>query len=154
MMSISADWCVCVCVVLQPADRHNLLRPETVESLFYLYRFTRDTKYRDWGWDILQSFNKYTKVKNTHPRHLILIHLRTYFLAFCLNFICWKAMIYWKPLVFFFFFLRSQVAATHLLTTSKTLPTQGQETRWRASSWVKHWSICSCSSLTIWSSLI
>lgn len=50
--------------VLQPADRHNLLRPETVESLFYMYRFTKDTKYRDWGWDILQSFNNYTKV---HP---------------------------------------------------------------------------------------
>uniref|UniRef100_A0A8C7CEN9 alpha-1,2-Mannosidase n=1 Tax=Oncorhynchus kisutch TaxID=8019 RepID=A0A8C7CEN9_ONCKI len=44
------------------ADRHNLLRPETVESLFYLYRFTKDRKYRDWGWEILQNFNKYTKV--------------------------------------------------------------------------------------------
>uniref|UniRef100_H3CI25 alpha-1,2-Mannosidase n=1 Tax=Tetraodon nigroviridis TaxID=99883 RepID=H3CI25_TETNG len=49
-------------IYVKPADRHNLLRPETVESLFYLYRFTKDTKYRDWGWDILQSFNKYTKV--------------------------------------------------------------------------------------------
>ncbi|CAH2316853.1 endoplasmic reticulum mannosyl-oligosaccharide 1,2-alpha-mannosidase [Pelobates cultripes] len=47
---------------VKPADRHNLLRPETVESLFYLYRFTGDTKYQDWGWDILQSFNKYTRV--------------------------------------------------------------------------------------------
>ncbi|KAJ3603535.1 hypothetical protein NHX12_028280 [Muraenolepis orangiensis] len=49
-------------VEVKPADRHNLLRPETVESLFYMYRFTKDTKYRDWGWEILQSFNKYTKV--------------------------------------------------------------------------------------------
>ncbi|KAM9338091.1 endoplasmic reticulum mannosyl-oligosaccharide 1,2-alpha-mannosidase [Symphorus nematophorus] len=49
-------------VVVKPADRHNLLRPETVESLFYMYRFTKDTKYREWGWDILQSFNNYTKV--------------------------------------------------------------------------------------------
>ncbi|XP_049460203.1 endoplasmic reticulum mannosyl-oligosaccharide 1,2-alpha-mannosidase [Epinephelus fuscoguttatus] len=49
-------------VIVKPADRHNLLRPETVESLFYMYRFTKDTKYRDWGWDILQSFNNYTKV--------------------------------------------------------------------------------------------
>ncbi|XP_054468619.1 endoplasmic reticulum mannosyl-oligosaccharide 1,2-alpha-mannosidase [Anoplopoma fimbria] len=49
-------------VVVKPADRHNLLRPETVESLFYMYRFTKDTKYRDWGWDILHSFNNYTKV--------------------------------------------------------------------------------------------
>nr|XP_046230717.1 endoplasmic reticulum mannosyl-oligosaccharide 1,2-alpha-mannosidase isoform X2 [Scatophagus argus] len=49
-------------VVVKPADRHNLLRPETVESLFYMYRLTKDSKYRDWGWDILQSFNNYTKV--------------------------------------------------------------------------------------------
>lgn len=49
-------------IYVKPADRHNLLRPETVESLFYLYRFTKDSKYRDWGWDILQSFNKYAKV--------------------------------------------------------------------------------------------
>ena len=32
-----------------------LLRPETVESLFYLYRFTHEEKYRDWGWNIAQS---------------------------------------------------------------------------------------------------
>nr|XP_040050944.1 mannosidase, alpha, class 1B, member 1b isoform X2 [Gasterosteus aculeatus aculeatus] len=46
------------------ADRHNLLRPETVESLFYLYRFTGDHKYQHWGWKILQNFNKYTKVSS------------------------------------------------------------------------------------------
>ncbi|XP_053229740.1 endoplasmic reticulum mannosyl-oligosaccharide 1,2-alpha-mannosidase isoform X2 [Podarcis raffonei] len=49
-------------VEIKAADRHNLLRPETVESLFYLYRFTGDKKYQDWGWEILQSFNKYTRV--------------------------------------------------------------------------------------------
>uniref|UniRef100_A0A8C5EAM4 alpha-1,2-Mannosidase n=1 Tax=Gouania willdenowi TaxID=441366 RepID=A0A8C5EAM4_GOUWI len=51
-------------VIVKPADRHNLLRPETVESLFYMYRFTKDSKYRDWGWDILQSFNRFTKVSS------------------------------------------------------------------------------------------
>uniref|UniRef100_H3BCL8 alpha-1,2-Mannosidase n=1 Tax=Latimeria chalumnae TaxID=7897 RepID=H3BCL8_LATCH len=51
-------------VEVKPADRHNLLRPETVESLFYLYRFTRDKKYQDWGWEILQNFNKYTRVES------------------------------------------------------------------------------------------
>lgn len=49
-------------VLVKPADRHNLLRPETVESLFYLYRFTGQQKYQDWGWDILQSFNRHAKV--------------------------------------------------------------------------------------------
>uniref|UniRef100_A0A3Q1FKD0 alpha-1,2-Mannosidase n=1 Tax=Acanthochromis polyacanthus TaxID=80966 RepID=A0A3Q1FKD0_9TELE len=46
------------------ADRHNLLRPETVESLFYLHRLTNDHKYQDWGWEILQNFEKYTKVSS------------------------------------------------------------------------------------------
>ncbi|XP_028910063.1 endoplasmic reticulum mannosyl-oligosaccharide 1,2-alpha-mannosidase [Ornithorhynchus anatinus] len=51
-------------VEVKPADRHNLLRPETVESLFYLYRLTGDKKYQDWGWEILQSFNRYTRVSS------------------------------------------------------------------------------------------
>lgn len=46
----------------QPADAHNLERPETVESLFYLYRITGDKKYQDWGWKIFQSFQKYTRL--------------------------------------------------------------------------------------------
>lgn len=32
-------------IIIKPADRHNLLRPETVESLFVLYRITGDSKY-------------------------------------------------------------------------------------------------------------
>lgn len=45
-------------------DRHNLQRPETVESLFYMYRITGDEKYRQYGYEIFQSFIKYTKVVN------------------------------------------------------------------------------------------
>lgn len=29
---------------IKPLDRHNLLRPETVESLFLLYRIMEDSK--------------------------------------------------------------------------------------------------------------
>jgi len=47
---------------IKPLDRHNLLRPETVESLFYMWRITKEQKYRDWGWNIIQAFEKYTKV--------------------------------------------------------------------------------------------
>ena len=32
----------------------SLLRPETVESLFYLYYFSGNTTYQDWGWQIFQ----------------------------------------------------------------------------------------------------
>ncbi|XVE88373.1 hypothetical protein DITRI_Ditri19aG0064600 [Diplodiscus trichospermus] len=49
-------------IIIKHADRHNLLRPETVESLFVLYRITQDPKYREWGWHIFESFEKYTKV--------------------------------------------------------------------------------------------
>ncbi|ESO92753.1 hypothetical protein LOTGIDRAFT_120396 [Lottia gigantea] len=49
-------------LIVKPLDAHNLLRPETVESLLYLYRITGDKKYRQWGWIIFQAFEKYTKV--------------------------------------------------------------------------------------------
>ncbi|KAM0806886.1 putative Family 47 glycosyl hydrolase [Seiridium cardinale] len=43
-------------------DRHNLQRPETVESLFYMWRITGEQKYRDWGWEMFKSFMNYTAV--------------------------------------------------------------------------------------------
>lgn len=43
-------------------DSSNILRPETVESIFYLYRLTKDQKYRDWGWKIFQAFEKHTRI--------------------------------------------------------------------------------------------
>ncbi|KAJ3319578.1 hypothetical protein HDV06_006226 [Boothiomyces sp. JEL0866] len=43
-------------------DTHNLLRPETVESLFILYRVTGKTIYREWGYNIYRSFEKYCRV--------------------------------------------------------------------------------------------
>ncbi|KAM3284660.1 mannosyl-oligosaccharide 1,2-alpha-mannosidase MNS3 isoform X1 [Capsicum chacoense] len=49
-------------IIIKPADSHNLLRPETVESLFVLYRITGDSKYREWGWQIFEAFEKYTKI--------------------------------------------------------------------------------------------
>ncbi|XP_012072098.1 mannosyl-oligosaccharide 1,2-alpha-mannosidase MNS3 isoform X2 [Jatropha curcas] len=51
-------------IIIKHADRHNLLRPETVESLFVLYRITQDPKYREWGWQIFEAFEKYTKVES------------------------------------------------------------------------------------------
>lgn len=37
---------------IRPADAHNLLRPEFVESLFYLYHITGNQLYRDWAWNV------------------------------------------------------------------------------------------------------
>ncbi|CAL1536742.1 unnamed protein product [Lymnaea stagnalis] len=52
-------------LIVKPLDAHNLLRPETVESLMYLYRFTGDQKYRDQGWQIFKAFEKHTKLKES-----------------------------------------------------------------------------------------
>jgi len=47
---------------VKPNDVHNLQRPETVESLFYMWRITGDVKYREWGWEMFKSFMNYTAV--------------------------------------------------------------------------------------------
>ena len=46
--------------IIKPQDSHNLQRPETVESLFYMWRITEDDKYREWGWEMFKSFVKYS----------------------------------------------------------------------------------------------
>jgi len=42
--------------------RHNLLRPEAVESIFLMWRFTKNPKYREWGWKIFTAFEKHCRV--------------------------------------------------------------------------------------------
>jgi mannosyl-oligosaccharide alpha-1,2-mannosidase len=37
------------------------LRPEVIESIFYMWRITHDPKYREWGWNIVQSIEKYCR---------------------------------------------------------------------------------------------
>ncbi|XP_065322048.1 uncharacterized protein LOC135929412 isoform X1 [Gordionus sp. m RMFG-2023] len=44
------------------SDTHNLLRPETIESLWYMYELTQNPIYQEWGWRIFLSFEKYTKI--------------------------------------------------------------------------------------------
>ncbi|CDU25947.1 related to alpha-mannosidase [Sporisorium scitamineum] len=45
-------------------DARNILRPETVESLFIGFALTGDEIYRDWGWQIFQAFEKHCKVES------------------------------------------------------------------------------------------
>ncbi|KAL2539090.1 Mannosyl-oligosaccharide 1 [Abeliophyllum distichum] len=42
----------------------NILRPETVESLFYLWRLTGNKTYQEWGWNIFQAFEKNSRVES------------------------------------------------------------------------------------------
>ncbi|XP_010550822.1 PREDICTED: mannosyl-oligosaccharide 1,2-alpha-mannosidase MNS1 [Tarenaya hassleriana] len=41
----------------------NILRPETVESLFYLWRLTGNTTYQEWGWNIFEAFEKNSRIE-------------------------------------------------------------------------------------------
>jgi hypothetical protein len=45
-------------------DSRNILRPETVESLFIAFHLTGDDIYRQWGWQIFQSFIKATRISS------------------------------------------------------------------------------------------
>lgn len=58
---------------LKSQEKYYILRPETVESYFIMWRLTHDQKYRDWGWDMVQVrpldlrknvFFKVTNLKN------------------------------------------------------------------------------------------
>ena len=49
--------------IIKSQDSHNLQRPETVETLFYMWRITGDEIYRDWGWEMFKSFVEYTTVE-------------------------------------------------------------------------------------------
>jgi hypothetical protein len=49
-------------LIVKSADAHNLQRPETVESLFYMWRITHDDIYREWGWEMFESFLIHTAV--------------------------------------------------------------------------------------------
>jgi hypothetical protein len=35
---------------------YYILRPEVIESIFYMWRFTHDEKYRKWGMEIAKVF--------------------------------------------------------------------------------------------------
>ncbi|KAH3746007.1 mannosyl-oligosaccharide 1,2-alpha-mannosidase [Pelomyxa schiedti] len=41
--------------------KHFLLRPETLESMFILWRLTHDPIYQDWGWDLWLAIDKHCK---------------------------------------------------------------------------------------------
>ncbi|KAL8679658.1 MAG: hypothetical protein Q9186_004069 [Xanthomendoza sp. 1 TL-2023] len=48
--------------VIKNQDAHNLQRPETVETLFYMWRITGEEKYREWGWEMFRSFVNHTQL--------------------------------------------------------------------------------------------
>ncbi|KYB24855.1 mannosyl-oligosaccharide alpha-1,2-mannosidase IA isoform X1 [Tribolium castaneum] len=47
---------------LKNSEKYYILRPEVIESYFYMWRLTKDQKYRDWGWEAVQALEKYCRV--------------------------------------------------------------------------------------------
>jgi mannosyl-oligosaccharide alpha-1,2-mannosidase len=43
-------------------DPSYSLRPEVIESYYYAYRATKDTKYQDWAWEAFVAINSTTRV--------------------------------------------------------------------------------------------
>ncbi|KAI8141005.1 glycoside hydrolase [Fennellomyces sp. T-0311] len=47
-----------------PLYSNYILRPETLESIFYFYRFTNDRRYQDMAWDIFNSIHTYCRANS------------------------------------------------------------------------------------------
>ncbi|CAL5226192.1 g9026 [Coccomyxa viridis] len=46
---------------VEQGDVGNVLRPETVESIYYMWRLTGEQRYRQWGWEIFQAFQEHAR---------------------------------------------------------------------------------------------
>jgi hypothetical protein len=47
---------------VRATDPKYILRPETVETYFYLWKATKKEQYRDWGYEVVQAIEKHLKV--------------------------------------------------------------------------------------------
>jgi mannosyl-oligosaccharide alpha-1,2-mannosidase len=48
---------------LRDNEKYYILRPEAIETWFYLWRHTHDQIYRDWAWDAVIALEKYCRVE-------------------------------------------------------------------------------------------
>ncbi|KAJ8270727.1 hypothetical protein GJAV_G00118570 [Gymnothorax javanicus] len=60
-------------------EKYFILRPEVIETYMYMWRFTHDPKYRQWGWEAVQALEQHCRVEggysgvrdvySSHPNH-------------------------------------------------------------------------------------
>uniref|UniRef100_A0A8D0GWH1 alpha-1,2-Mannosidase n=1 Tax=Sphenodon punctatus TaxID=8508 RepID=A0A8D0GWH1_SPHPU len=43
-------------------EKYYILRPEVIETYMYMWRFTHDPKYRQWGWEAVEALEKYCRI--------------------------------------------------------------------------------------------
>ncbi|XP_056620406.1 mannosyl-oligosaccharide 1,2-alpha-mannosidase IA [Triplophysa dalaica] len=44
-------------------EKYFILRPEVIETYMYMWRFTHDPKYRQWGWEAVQALETHCRVE-------------------------------------------------------------------------------------------
>ncbi|XP_062407127.1 mannosyl-oligosaccharide 1,2-alpha-mannosidase IA-like isoform X2 [Sardina pilchardus] len=44
-------------------EKYFILRPEVIETYMYMWRFTHDPKYRQWGWEAVQALEQHCRVE-------------------------------------------------------------------------------------------
>ena len=68
------------CVLYGVVCRYYILRPETVESYFLLWRLTKDPKYREWGWQMVQALDTTCKVEGGYSgvRNVYQVNIRIF----------------------------------------------------------------------------
>ncbi|XP_072021907.1 mannosyl-oligosaccharide 1,2-alpha-mannosidase IA-like [Amphiura filiformis] len=49
-------------IAMRQNEKYYILRPETIESYFVMWRRTHDQKYRDWAWQAAQAIEKHCRV--------------------------------------------------------------------------------------------
>ncbi|KAM7131513.1 mannosyl-oligosaccharide 1,2-alpha-mannosidase IB isoform 1-T1 [Ciconia maguari] len=47
-------------VAVRQNEKYYILRPEVIETYWYMWRFTHDPKYRQWGWEATQSLASFS----------------------------------------------------------------------------------------------
>ncbi|KAK7107386.1 mannosyl-oligosaccharide 1,2-alpha-mannosidase IA-like [Littorina saxatilis] len=50
-------------VATRSNEKYYILRPEVVETHFYMWRLTKDQKYRDWAWEAVQALEKHSRTE-------------------------------------------------------------------------------------------
>ncbi|XP_042882223.1 mannosyl-oligosaccharide 1,2-alpha-mannosidase IA-like [Penaeus japonicus] len=48
---------------LKSSEKYYILRPEVIESWFYMWRYTKDPKYREWAWNAVLALEKYCRTE-------------------------------------------------------------------------------------------
>lgn len=46
---------------MRPAGVYYIQRPEAAETMFYMWRYTKDPKWREYGWEMFQAIVKHCK---------------------------------------------------------------------------------------------